>query len=89
MKLWYLPAGYLVLINLIAFLAMGADKRSARRHARRTPEATLLLLAVIGGSVGAICGMLLFRHKTRHPQFYLGLPAILLAHLLLAYVLLR
>ena len=46
---------------------------------------SLLLLAVIGGSAGAILGMLLFRHKTRHPRFYLGLPAILAVQLLLAY----
>ena len=76
---------YLAAVNGLAFLAMGADKRRARRHLRRTPEVTLLLLAVIGGSAGAILGMLLFRHKTRHPQFYLGLPAILAAQLLLAY----
>ena len=80
---------YLAAVNLAAFAAMGADKRRARRHMRRTPEATLLLLAVIGGSVGAILGMLLFRHKTRHPQFYLGLPAILAVQLLLTYCISR
>jgi uncharacterized membrane protein YsdA (DUF1294 family) len=80
---------YLASINGIAFVAMGADKRRAKRHMRRTPEATLLLLAVIGGSVGAILGMLCFRHKTRHPQFYLGLPAILAAQLALTYCVYR
>lgn len=80
---------YLAAINLAAFAAMGADKRRAKRHMRRTPEATLLLLAVIGGSVGSILGMLFFRHKTRHAAFYLGLPAILAAQLLLTYCIYR
>ncbi len=68
---------YLAVINLIAFLAMGTDKFRARNAARRIPERTLFLLAVIGGSVGAIIGMFAFRHKTRHLSFRIGLPAIL------------
>ena len=67
---------YLALINTFAFAAMGIDKAKARRRARRIPEVTLLLLAAVGGSVGAILGMLLFRHKTRHAAFFIGLPVI-------------
>ena len=89
MTFLHLSIVYLLLVNLIAFVAMGADKRRARRHLRRIPEATLLLFAVIGGSIGAIFGMFLFRHKTRHAVFYLGLPLILAAHLILTFVLLR
>ena len=78
---------YLVLVNLAAFAAMGIDKARAKRRAWRIPEATLLLFAVIGGSAGAIAGMLLFRHKTRHAAFSVGLPAILACQLILVYLL--
>ena len=79
---------WLIGINLALFLVMGADKRAAKSHRRRVPETSLLALAVLGGSVGGILGMLAFRHKTRHPAFFLGYPAILIAEsalLLLAH----
>lgn len=68
---------YLVLVNAAALALMLADKKKARRGAWRIPEATLLGIAVLGGSIGAIIGMYLFRHKTRHLKFSLGLPLIL------------
>lgn len=69
---------YLVGINLVAFLVCAWDKHSARRHAkRRVPEARLFLLALLGGALGMLCGMLLLRHKTRHWYFMVGIPAIL------------
>ena len=80
---------YLAAVNLLDFILMGADKSKAKRGAYRIPEATLLLFAILGGSVGGILGMLLFRHKTRHAAFALGLPLILLAQLALAYLLWR
>ena len=80
---------YLVCINLILFITMGTDKLAAKRHKRRVPEATLLTLAVIGGSVGGILGMLLFRHKTRHAKFYIGYPVILLCQIALAWLILH
>lgn len=70
---------YLEIFNLLAFAAMGLDKLLARRELRRIPEATLLGLAVMGGSVGALAGMYCFRHKTRKPRFTVGLPVILAA----------
>ena len=80
-EFWLSPAGllmsYLVIINLIAFLTFGADKRRARRDRRRVRESTLFLLAAIGGSIGALLGMYAFRHKTRHWYFCVGIPAIL------------
>ena len=71
---------YLLLMNLAAFAAFGIDKRRAVRRQWRVPEKTLFLLAALGGSLGAVCGMCAFHHKTRHWYFRYGLPAILLAH---------
>ena len=68
---------YLVLVNAAALALMLVDKQKARRGVWRIPEATLLGIAVFGGSIGVIAGMYLFRHKTRHLKFSLGLPLIL------------
>ncbi len=65
--------------SLLSLLLMGADKGKAVRGKRRIPEKTLFLAAALGGSPGAIMGMVLFRHKTRHRSFLLGMPAILAA----------
>ena len=68
---------YSLLINLVAFIAMGRDKRLSKTEgARRIPEKTLFTLALLGGGWGAAAGMFHFRHKTRHWYFRLGLPAI-------------
>ena len=77
---------YLVLVNALAFMLMLADKQKAKKGAWRIPEATLMGIAVLGGSVGAIAGMYLFRHKTRHTKFTLGLPLILALQLVLIYL---
>ena len=81
--LFYILGAYLAAVNLLAFVFMGRDKAAAQNAARRTPETTLLALAVIGGSVGALLGMVLFRHKTRKPAFRIGIPLILICQLLL------
>jgi uncharacterized membrane protein YsdA (DUF1294 family) len=80
---------YLLAVNLLAFVLMGADKSKARRGAWRIPEKVLFLSALAGGSVGAIAGMFAFRHKTKHLRFVLGLPAILLAQLIAAALVLN
>lgn len=70
---------YLAAVNVLAFFAYGDDKRRAKRAgARRTPEKTLLGLAAVGGSLGALLGMRLFHHKTRHWYFKYGVPTMLL-----------
>ena len=74
---------YLVCINLAAFALMGVDKRHARRRQWRVPEKLLFLAALLGGSAGAWAGMYVFRHKTRHWYFVIGMPVILLVQLLL------
>ena len=74
---------YLVMINFVAFLLMGFDKRRARRQAWRIPEKTLFGSALLGGSIGAIAGMQFFRHKTKHLSFQIGMPAILIMQIVL------
>lgn len=72
---------YLLLINTAAFIMFGADKHRARRGRRRVPEKQLFLAALAGGTAGALAGVYIFRHKTLHRRFTLGLPLILLAQL--------
>ncbi|MBO4646412.1 MAG: DUF1294 domain-containing protein [Bacteroidales bacterium] len=69
---------YLVVINLITFLLYGMDKIKARRSQWRVPEAVLIGFAVIGGSLGAWFGMIIWHHKTQHKKFKYGVPAILI-----------
>lgn len=78
---------YVVLINLTGFCLMGIDKRKAIKGAFRIPEATLFLVALIGGSIGSIAGMYTFRHKTRHFTFVYGMPAILILQVILIILL--
>lgn len=81
---------YLIFMNLLAFLLMGLDKSKARRNRWRIPEKTLFLSSILGGSIGAILGMQVFRHKTKHASFRIGMPCILIAQLGLAvYILSR
>ena len=85
--LFHIINTYLVLVNAAACLLMLADKLKARRGAWRIRESTLMGVALAGGSLGAIVGMLAFRHKTRHIKFYLGLPLILVGQLLICFLL--
>lgn len=74
---------YLLTINLLTFVTYGIDKYKARHKHWRVREASLLLLAVLGGSPAALLAMHLFRHKTQHNKFRYGVPAILIAQVLL------
>lgn len=76
---------YLVVINVAALALFGADKRKAKKHAWRISEKALFLSAVLGGSVGALLGMLLFRHKTKHWYFVIGIPLILVIQIFLLW----
>ena len=78
---------YLIGINILTFLIFGADKWKAKRDKWRIPEDTLIWLAIVGGSVGALLGMYLFRHKTKHKKFLIGIPVILLVQVGLLYFL--
>lgn len=75
---------YLLLINALGFLLMLIDKQKARKKKWRIPEATLIGVAALGGSIGSLMGMYTIRHKTKHKKFTIGIPAILIAQLLLA-----
>lgn len=75
---------YLLIMNLVGFASMGMDKAKAQKGAWRIPEATLFLIAILGGSIGSILGMQVFRHKTKHWYFAIGMPAIFLVQLALA-----
>ena len=72
---------WLALMSLVLFIAMGADKRRARREAWRVPEARLFLFAALGGALGGILGMRAFHHKTKHWTFTLGFPLLALCQL--------
>ena len=73
--------------TLIAFVLMGIDKWKAQHDSWRIPEKTLFLSAILGGTVGALAGMYLFRHKTKHLSFIVGMPLILAAQVILVLLL--
>lgn len=74
----------LAAVNLLAFVLYGVDKLKAKKGAWRIPEATLLLVAFLGGSLGALLGMEVFRHKTKHAKFRVLVPLFLTLHIALA-----
>lgn len=85
--LLHLSIIYVILINITAFITNGIDKRKAKKNRFRIKEATLLLLALIGGSVGALFGMYTFRHKTKKWYFKFGIPMILILQVgLIGYI---
>ncbi len=68
---------WLILISLISIIVTAADKVKAKRVSRRVPEATLMLLSVLGGSLAMLITMIIIRHKTKHPKFMVGIPVII------------
>lgn len=74
---------YFIVMNIVGFASMGIDKAKAKKHAWRTPEATLFAIAILGGSIGSILGMQYFRHKTKHWYFAIGMPVIFFLQLAL------
>lgn len=84
--IFILIIAYFIIINIAGFASMGIDKAKAKKHAWRIPEATLFSIAILGGSIGSILGMQVFRHKTKHWYFSIGMPVIALLQLALAIV---
>ena len=74
-------------MNLIGFFVMGIDKSRSRKHKRRVPEKTIFIISIISGSVGVFAGMYLFRHKTRHLKFVVGIPVIIAAQVVIGILL--
>ena len=74
---------YLIIINAVGLLLMLADKRAAKKSAWRIPEARLMSIALSGGCFGVYAGMMLFRHKTKHSKFRLGVPLIIVLYVML------
>jgi len=75
---------YLIVINIVTFLAMWIDKKKAKRGRYRISEQALFILVLLGGGVGGIAGMYTFRHKTQKPRFVIGFPFILIFEILAA-----
>lgn len=84
-----IAAVFLAVVNIAAFILYGIDKSRARNGKWRISEKTLLGMAVIGGSIGALFGMHVFHHKTKHWYFRYGLPVILMIQVLLAFFICR
>lgn len=74
---WY----YMAVINLIGLVVMGIDKERAKKRKYRISEATLWIIAVAGGAIGATFGMFFFRHKTKHMHFKIGFPIMTLVQI--------
>ena len=85
LKVFYI---YLIVINAVGFLLMLIDKVKAKKNLWRIPEATLFLVAAIGGSIGSLLGMYTFRHKTKHIKFIVGMPVILAVQIVIAILIL-
>ncbi len=80
---------YLIVINIVGFVSMAVDKHKSKHKKWRTPERRLMIIAIIGGSIGCLLGMDLFRHKTKHKKFRLGIPIILMAQIVVALLVLK
>ena len=84
MKIWQWILLYWSVLCLISLFQFALDKRKARKGKWRIPEKTLFITAGLGGAAGALLGMKLFRHKTQHKSFTIGIPALLIMHIILA-----
>lgn len=73
-------------MNIVTFVTFWIDKNLAKNNKSRVSESTLVLMSALGGAAGGLAAMYLFRHKTRHAKFFLGLPAMLLIHMIIAFL---
>ncbi len=79
---------YLLIMNIAGMIVCGMDKKKAIRHQWRIPERNIFMIAILGGSIGVLIGMHVFRHKTKHKQFTIGIPLILLCQIFI-YLLIK
>lgn len=80
---------YLIVANTGAFVLYGIDKRKAQKHLWRIPERTLIGIAIVGGSIGALLGMKVFHHKTKHVKFTIGVPLIIIIEAAVVFLFLK
>lgn len=80
---------YLIVVNIAAFAVMGADKNRAQRNRWRIKETSIFALGIVGGGIGLYLGMKLFRHKTKHLKFTLGIPAIIILNAIMLWLILQ
>ena len=80
---------YLIIINILSFILYGIDKLKDIKKEERISEKTLILIGILGGSIGSLIGMNLFRHKTKKLKFIISLPLILIIHIIIYYTCLR
>ena len=73
-------------MNIVTFVTFWIDKNLSKHNQSRVSESTLVLMSALGGAAGGLAAMYLFRHKTRHAKFFLGLPAMLLIHMIIAFL---
>ena len=72
---------YIAVVNIITFYLMRVDKQKAIKNQFRIPERTFFLLSILGGALGTYIGMKIFRHKTKHASFTIGMPILILLNL--------
>ncbi len=84
MDIYQILAVYLLIMNIVGIIIMGLDKHRAKKNRWRIPEKTLFIVSAIGGSAGTWAGMYLFRHKTKHWYFVIGMPLIFMIHVVIA-----
>ena len=75
---------YFILVNIGNFVLFAIDKHLSVKNKERIPESTLILLSAMGGALGGLCAMYIFRHKTKHAKFYISLPLFLVLHIIVA-----
>jgi len=80
---------YPVMINMIAFVMVGRDKRKSQKNKWRTPESSFFVIGLLGGAIGVYLGMQLFRHKTKHRKFTVGIPLLIILNCLYVYAVLK
>ena len=83
MTLWLIFGCYIILMELIGFVVCGVDKHKAKKGKWRISEAAIIGIAALGGGLGVLAGMKLFRHKTKHKKFTVGVPLIIILHILI------
>ncbi len=79
---------YAVIINIIGYIIMIIDKYKAKKNKWRIRESTIFIIGLVGGATGVVLGMTMFRHKTQHKKFYIGMPLIVIVQSILSIILL-